>query len=178
MDQPASKTQIHSQQFFLLETFEGTGNMFVTTTIQRFLKSKIKRVLALASSTVAAELPDNGRTTNAPLKIQVSINPEDTCNIKPDSLHVHKLWEAHVTTQNKIVVTHGHNLEVGDLTISDISRPTIKFRGVALLGSEDIWQMLPVVQATNRLQIVDVRFKRSQLYNLFKRFHFHEKLKR
>lgn len=96
LGQPTSEPQIISQELLSLDALGGNENTFVPTSIQRFLKSKGKSVLVVASPAVAAQFLDGGRTAHSAMKILISINSESTCNIDAGSQFAHELCETHL----------------------------------------------------------------------------------
>lgn len=66
---------------FFLDALEGTGKTFVTTAIQRFLKSRGKRDIVVASSENTAHLIDDARTAYLTPKISIPIHSESTSSI-------------------------------------------------------------------------------------------------
>lgn len=74
-----------SERMFFLDAPGGTEKTFVTSGIKRFLKAKQKNVLTVASSAVAAQLPDSGRTAHSVLQIPIPTDQESTCTVPADS---------------------------------------------------------------------------------------------
>lgn len=106
MDHPASESRINFNRLFFLYASGNVGKTFVTTAVQRFLKFKRKRVLAVAPSAVAAQLLEGGSTAHSALKVSIPINSESTCNFGANFQPAHELCKTHLIIWVKIVVTH------------------------------------------------------------------------
>lgn len=76
LDQYAAELHIQFQRLFFLDITRGTRKTFVTTAIQRFLKSKGKLVVAILSSAVKVQLMDGGCMAHSLLKTPVPAHSE------------------------------------------------------------------------------------------------------
>lgn len=74
-----------TQRLFFLDAQEGTGKTIVKIAIQRFLKSREKRILEGASFAVVAQLLENQRTAHSALKTSIPVYSESICNINASS---------------------------------------------------------------------------------------------
>lgn len=70
-----------------------------------------------------------------------------------------------------------HSLESVERTFCDAERFTLPFGGNVVLVTEDFRQILPVILAGSRSQIVGACLKRSPLYYLFTVLHLRENMR-
>lgn len=126
-----------SQRLLFLNTSSGTGKTFLTLAIQRFLKSHWKRVPAVPSSEVAAQLLDGERTIYSALKIPISIHAKSTCNIDKKFFLAEEIRRTGLIIWNEIVVTHRHNIDAVNRTLQGLSQSVLPFGGIAVLLTAD-----------------------------------------
>lgn len=119
LNNPTFETPIYSQPLFLLDASGGIGKSFVTTAIPRYLKTKRKNVLAVASSATTTQLLGSSRTAHSALNILISISFKRTCNINAYSRLAHDLHETHLIIYDKIVTTHSCDLKALNRTLYD-----------------------------------------------------------
>lgn len=85
LDRKPGSWILRAQRLFFLNAPGGTEKAFVTTAIQRFYKSRGRSALAVASSAVAAQLLDDGRTAHLVFNVHILVRSESTCNINTNS---------------------------------------------------------------------------------------------
>ena len=166
-----------SQRVFFLDAPGGTGKTFVTRAIQAFLNLKGKKIKAVASSAVAAQLLDDGRTAHSTFKIPISIDPDSTCNITENSSIAAELREVHLIIWDEIVMCHRYCIEAVDRTLRDIMQTAFPFGGKCVLFSGDFRQILPVIPHGSRPQIVNACVCSSQLFSLFRTLRLTENMR-
>ncbi len=82
--EPRCTTNAESRVFFL-DAPGGTGKTSVTRAIHDFLRLREKKVIAVATSAVAAVLLDEERNANSTFKIPIPVTAESTCSISERS---------------------------------------------------------------------------------------------
>lgn len=88
--------------------------------------------------------------------------------------HTHYLFETHLINLEDIMMKRTPSLDAKDRRFCDICWSSLPFAGFAILFLEHFLQILPVVWAADRLQIVSIRFKPSQRYPSFECLHLLE----
>lgn len=156
-----------TQPLFLVGAQGRTGNIFVTTSTQWFLKSRGKRALTVAPSAVASQLLDNGRIAHSPLKISISVHSERTCSINAISQLAEPLNQTALILWDEIDMSHRHNLDAIDRNPCNLCRSTFPFGGNPVFNICDFRQILPVVRAANQCQIDSACFRRYRIFPLF-----------
>lgn len=162
-------------RLFFLDAPGATRMTFLIMAIQRFLKSHDVHIVAVASSAVAAQLLDDRRTAHSACKIPILVNSDCTCHIDADSQQAQELRRTKLIIWNEIFMTHRHNLDSINCTLRDILWSILPFAGIVMLCIGYFRQILAVLSADNRFQIVCTCLKRSRLFPLFKRLEIHKK---
>lgn len=111
----------------------GSEKSFVTTAIQQVSKCRGVRVLAVASSAVAAQLLDNRSTAHSALKIPIQDYSQSTCSIETISKLLEELRRTSLIVLDGIVITHRHNLKAVDRTLKNLLRSVFPFGGIVVL---------------------------------------------
>ncbi len=70
---------------FFLNVPAGTSKKILKRAIHAFLRLRCKKVIAVASSAVAAAILDGGRTVHSTSNILIPCDHESTCNISATS---------------------------------------------------------------------------------------------
>lgn len=121
----------------------------------------------MASSTVAAQILDDGRTAHSALQIPISVTSDSTCDTEANSKLASKLQYTKLIIWDEIVMTHRHNLEAIGGMLRYLLRSSLPFAGVCFHFIGDFRHILPVVCAVNHSQIVSACFKKPKRDNLF-----------
>ena len=137
---------------------------YLTSAIQDFLHARRKQVNAIATSTVAAELLDGGRTAHSVFKILIPVSAESTCNFSTNSDTGRKLQQVDLIIWDEIVMCHRHCIETVDRSLCDLMQTDRPFRGKFLVLAGDFTEILPVVPGGSSGQIVSACVKASPLY--------------
>lgn len=116
---------------------------------------------------MASQLLDGGRTAHSALKIPIPVHEESTCAIDLTSqLAGEAMHTAHLIL-DELVTSHCHNPESVDCSLQDVLRSKRPF----------VRQMLAVVRAGNRFQIVRACLRSLQLFSLFKTLHLYKNMR-
>ena len=143
----------------------GTGKTFTIRAIQSLLKIREHRVIAVATSAVAASLLDGGRSAHSEFKIPIPCYLESVCNISMESKLANDIRRASLIIWDEIVMCLRYCIEAVDRTLRAIMKaPYVPFGGKCILFSGDFRQILPVVPRGSRGMIVFMSFKSSPLY--------------
>lgn len=93
--------------------------------------------LAVALSSVVAQLLDGVRTAYLAVNIPIPVVSESTCIIYADYQLRRDLCGTHLIMWNEIEMIHLPNLEAVDRTLRDLRRSTFPFGGIIILCIED-----------------------------------------
>lgn len=166
-DQDEQQNLIMRNRLFFLDAPGGTGKTFSINAIQNAMKVRVKKVIAVATSAVAAQVLKGGRKAHSTFRIPVPCGPCQTCNVSVSSVEGRKFRDVHVIIWDEIVMAHRHCIEALDKTLRDIMGNDLPFGGKVVLFPGDFRQILPVVPCGSRGQIVDGCFRSSALFNNF-----------
>ncbi|GFR90167.1 ATP-dependent DNA helicase PIF4-like [Elysia marginata] len=76
---------LDKQRLFFIDGPGGCGKTFLYNTILSYVRGKQLEAIAVASSGIAAELLDGGRTAHSKVKIPIPIEDHSTCKISRKS---------------------------------------------------------------------------------------------
>ncbi len=120
-----------------LEAPGGTGKTFVKRASHDFLRLREKKVVAVATSAVAAVLLDEGHTAHSTFKIPIPITAESTCSISARSQLAQDLLDTDFIIWDEIAMCHRYCVEAVDRSLRDITRRSLPFGGKCVLFSGD-----------------------------------------
>ena len=153
-----------ANRVFFLDGPGGTGKTYLYNVILAKLRSEGKICLAVASSGIAAELLVGGRTAHSRFKIPLKVSGESTCNISLNTDLANLLKRTHLIIWDEVPMSHKHVVETVDRTLRDITQIEQTFGGITTLFGGDFRQILPVILAGTRAQIVNATLKRSNIW--------------
>lgn len=107
---------------FFLDGPGGTGKTFVYNTILAKIRSIGNIALAVASSGIAAELLEGGRTAHSRFKIPIPILETSTCNISIQSSLAELIRNASIIIWDEAPMMHRYVFECVHRTFSDIMK--------------------------------------------------------
>ena len=124
-----------------------------------------KIALAVASSGIATELLEGGRTAHSCFKIPIPVNESSTCSISLQSNDAKLLKETSLIIWDEIMMSHVDQVNCVDRLLRDILKVDKPFGGVPIVFGGDPRQILPVVCHGNRSQIVKACIHSPVLWN-------------
>ena len=127
--------------------------------------------LAMATTGIAANLLNLGRTFHSRLKASLTPTQHDHLNISAQSILAKLINMAKLLIIDEATMLHRYHLEAMDATFRDIMSKDSPFGGKIIILSGDVRQCLPVVPTANRAQMVDSCINRSSLWKHFKVMH-------
>nr|XP_043633373.1 ATP-dependent DNA helicase PIF1-like [Erigeron canadensis] len=160
--------QAHSGGIFFLYGYGGTGKTFVWNTLSTAVRRKGNIVLNVASSGIAALLLPGGRTAHSRFAIPLNPMEDSICNISADSPLADLIREARLIIWDEAPMMHKHCFEALDRTMKDIiggSNSNKPFGGKVVVFGGDFRQILPVIPAGNREEIVNASLNHSFLWD-------------
>jgi ATP-dependent DNA helicase PIF1 len=124
----------------------------------------------VASSGIAAQLLQGGRTAHSRLKIPFDLQANSTCNIRLGSTEAELLQKAKIILWDECPMCHRHAFEALDRTLRDIMAQIdprnkhIPFGNKIMVFGGDFRQILPVIKKGNKYTIINASFNRSKLW--------------
>ena len=113
-----------------------------------------KIALAVASSGIAAEHLEGGRTAHSRFRIPIPINGSSVCNISLQSDVAKLIQKTSLIIWDEIMMSHVHQVDCVDHSLHDIMKIDKPFGGITVVFGGDSWQILPVVCQGNPYKIV------------------------
>ena len=125
--------------------------------------------LAMATTGIAANLLNMGRTFHSRMKAPLNATPETTLNISAQSPLAKLVKMAKILLIDEATMLDRYMLEALDRTLQDImGKPNLPFGGKVLLFAGDFRQCLVVIKGASRAGIVKCCINRSPLWKHFK----------
>ena len=152
------------KQIFFIDAPGGYGKTFLLETVISMVQSVGKIALAVASSGIAAELLEGGRTAHSRFKIPIPISDESMCSISLQSAHAKLMKQTSLICWNEVLMSNKQNIECVDRSLRDILKVDKPFGGITIVFGGDPRQILPVVPHGDRPRIVQVCVKCSHLW--------------
>jgi hypothetical protein len=112
---------------FFLDGFGGTGKTFVIILTLAKIRSEGRIALTVASSGIAATLPDGGTTAHSRFKIPIDIQVDSTCNIPARSPLAALIRDSALIFWDEAVMQHQHVFEAVDRIFQDIRQDNRPF---------------------------------------------------
>ena len=135
----------HVNRLFFLNAPGGYGKTFLIEALLFTVRGLGKIALAVASSGIAAELLEGGRTANSRFKIPIPINESSVCNISLQSNTAKLIQKTSLIICDEIMMSHIHQVDCVDCSLHDIMKIYKPFGGIAVVFGGDPCQILPVV---------------------------------
>ena len=172
-----SKIGSVKKKVFFLDAPGGTGKTFLIETIHKLLRCRQRKVIAVATSAVAASLLYKGRTAHSTFKIPIPCDSLSTCNISLESKLAQELKEVDLIIWDEVVMCNRYCIEALDRTLRDIMKTDERFGGKCVLFSGDFRQILPVISGGSRAQVVHASFKSSPIFADTQILHLHKNMR-
>ena len=129
--------------------------------------------LAMATTGIAAQLLNLGRTFHSRLKAPLHPNENSTLNITKQSQFSKLVQKAKVLLIEEVTMQHKFQLEALDRTLQDLTfKENSPFGGKITILIGDYIQCSPLCQGSNRAQIVKNVINALHLWDHFKVFKF------
>ena len=154
----------HKTRLFFINGPGGFGKTFLFETLLAAVRSQGKIALAVASSGIAAELLEGGRTAHSRFKIPIPITETSVCNITAQSKHAELLRRTSLIIWDECLMSHRHQIESVDRSMQDLLKSDQRFGGICTVFGGDPRQILPVVRHGTRAHIVHVCVMSSPLW--------------
>jgi len=157
--------------FFFVSGYGGTGKTYLWNCIVNYLRAQDKIVLTVASSGVASLLLPGGRTAHSRFKIPCDLDDTSVCDIRRGTMLSELIEETSLVIWDEALMTDRRAFEALDRTFRDIQamhhpqNSDIPFGGKVMVLGGDLRQILPVVEAGSRSQIINSAIIKSRLWS-------------
>ena len=155
----------HPQRLFFINAPGGYGKTFLMETLLSTVCLMGKIALAVASSGIAAELLEGGRTAYSCFKIPITICDESMCSILLQSTHAQLIKSTSLIWWDDVLMSNKQHIECIDRSLRDIWKVDKPFGGITFVFGGDPCQILHVVHHGECPQIVKAFVKSSHLWN-------------
>ena len=152
------------RRVFFIDAPGGYGKTFLLETVLSSICSVGKIALAVASSGIAAELLQGGRTAHSHFKIPIPISDESTCSITLQSNHAKLMQQTALICWDEVLMSNKQHIECVDRSLRDILKVDRPFGGITVVFGGDPRQILPVICHGDRPRIVQACVKCSHLW--------------
>ena len=160
----AVQDETHSQRMFFLNAPGGYGKTFLIETLLSTVRGLGKIALAVASSGIAAELLEGGRTAHSCFKIPIPVNESSVCSISLQSNEAKLLRQAALIIWDEIMMSHVDQVNCVDQSLRDILKVYKPFGGIPIVFAGDPRQILPVVCHGDQSKIIKACIHSSPLW--------------
>ena len=140
----------HLQRIFFINAPGGYGKTFLIETLLSHVRGMGLIALAVASSGIAAELLEGGRTAHSRFKIPIPVHENSTCNISHQMAEAKLIERTSLIIWDEIMMSHVDQVNCVDRTIRDIYKDDRPFGGIPVVFCGDPRQILPVVRHGDR----------------------------
>ena len=113
----------HPQAMFFLNAPGDYGKTFLLETLLFTVWGMGKIALVVASSGIAAELLEGGRTAHSQFKIPIPVNESSVCSVRRSSLII---WD-------EVMMSHVHQVDCVDRSLRDIMKNDKPFGGIPIV---------------------------------------------
>lgn len=169
-DSIMSATNRHDlpERCFFLDGPGGTGKTYLYNTLLSTIRAEQNIALPVASTGIAANLFEGGKTYFNQFKLVPPLNETSTSNIKNNSSDAEIIRSATAIIWDEATMAPGIALTAIDRILKEIMNNRKPFGGKVLLLGGDFRQTLPVVKHGDRTKIVEASIKFHQLWDKFK----------
>ena len=151
-------------RLFFINAPGGYGKTFLLETVLSTVRSVSKIALAVASSGIAAELLEGGRTAHSHFKIPIPISDESICSISLQSAHAELMRQTSLICWDEVLMSNKQHIECVDRSLRDILKVDKPFGGITVVFGGDPRQILPAIRHGDRPRIVQACVKSSHLW--------------
>ena len=156
------------QKIHIINSPGGYGKTLLLKVLAAKIRSEGGIVICVASTGLAAQNLEGGRTAHSRFKIPIDILEDSTCSIKAQSSLAKLVKIAKLIIWDEVFSCHRYNVEALERTLQDLMGSKEPFGGKVVCFSGDPRQTLPVVRRGGRSQIVRACVQMSSLYSNMK----------
>ena len=152
---------------FFFDGVGGAGKTFLNNLIIKTLLSRGKKVIAVASTGIAATLMLTARTAHSAFKIPVPCVENSTSSIKLHTPEAKELEKADLVLWDEATMASADMLKVVNGVFQFVRKNKLPFGGVTTVFSGDFRQCLTVVEHGNKTTIIEACLQSCFLWCLF-----------
>jgi len=156
-----------SHRCFFLDGPGGSGKTYLYKTLISHIRSTGGIVLPVASTGIAANLLDGGRTYHSLFKLPVPLLDTSTSNMRMTSNDAKMLKSAKLIIWDESTMAPSLALAAVNKLLKEIMNTNKPFGGKTVLLGGDFRQTLPVVPHGSRSAIVEASLKFNELWDKF-----------
>ena len=135
----------HTERLFFINAPGGYGKTFLIEALLATVRGLGKIALAVASSGIAAELLEGGRTAHSWFKIPIPIHETSVCSISLQSADAKLIQQTSLIMWDEIMMSHVDQIDCVDRSLRDILKLDKPFGNIVVVFGGDPHQILPVV---------------------------------
>ena len=154
----------YQSNFLFLQASAGTGNTFLGRTIAANVRSRGDIALCCATSGIAANLYQNGRTMHSRFKIPLNCQKYSPLTIKRQSSLAQLIRKSKIIIWDEAPMAHKNILFWLDRQLRDIMNVNKQFGGKVLLLCGDFKQLPPVVPHATQKAVMSASIKTSTYF--------------
>ncbi|XP_030969930.1 uncharacterized protein LOC115990223 [Quercus lobata] len=162
---------------FFVDGPGGTGKTFLYHALLASLRSDGHIAIATATSSIAATLLPDGRTTHSRFKIPLIPEASSTCSISKKSNLAELIRRAVVFIWDEAHMVNRCALEALDRTLQDLMKVNSHFGGKVLILGGDFRQVLLVVPKGTKVELLNARIVNSPLWRYIKILHLTQNMR-
>ena len=152
---------------FFLHGPGGAGKTYLYKTFLSTLRGERKIALPVASTGIAANLLNGGRTYHSQFKLPVPLLETSVSSMRMTSADADLIFKAELLIWDESTLAPGIALKACDRLLKEIMQNEKPFGGKTLMLGGDFRQCLPVVPHGSRSAIVEASVKFSELWQKF-----------
>ena len=153
---------------FFLQASAGTGKTFVSKAIAAYIRSQGDICLCNATSGIAANLFEGGRTMHSRFNIPLNVQSDSNIQIKKGTAKAKLIEQAKLIIWDEAPMAHKNMLHYLDKQLRDITGNNKIFGGKILLLCGDFCQLPPVIPHGNPKSVIMGSIKQSNLFQFAK----------
>ncbi|XP_060129913.1 uncharacterized protein LOC132592021 [Zootoca vivipara] len=156
-----------SNHCFFIDGPGGSGKTYLYKTLLSTFRGQGNIALPVASTGIAANLLEGGRTYHSQFKLPVPIVENTTSNIRLNSVDAERLRNSKIIIWDECTMAPSVALAVVSRLLQEIMDNNKPFGGKVILLGGDFRQTLPVVPHGDRTKIVEACVKNNSLWSIF-----------
>ena len=156
------------KNLLFLQASAGTGKTFVSKTIAAKIRSKGEICLCNATSGIAANLFEGGRTMHSRFNIPLNVQSDSSIQIKKGTAKAKLIQQAKLIIWDEAPMAHKNMLHYLDKQLRDITGNNKIFGGKFIMLCGDFCQLPPVIVNGNAKAVIMGSIKHSNLFHFAK----------
>uniref|UniRef100_A0A8C5WCT2 ATP-dependent DNA helicase n=1 Tax=Leptobrachium leishanense TaxID=445787 RepID=A0A8C5WCT2_9ANUR len=164
----ATQNETLPQRCYFLDGPGGNGKTYLYQTLLHSFRGKKEVALAVASTGIAANLLEGGRTYHSQFKLQVPLLDTSTSSMRQSSNDATILRKAKIIIWDESTMAPSDALRCVDKLLQELMKNNKPFGGKTIILGGDFRQTLPVVAHGSRSAIIESSIKFHPLWDKFR----------